>query len=159
MAQSFSADADPSAVEREEARHLSIVAGVDGGAIADEMTSVVHLDEWRAPYEAVNEQLQTLGYPVAIPVGDALPEVEDESADVHEAAVLDIRVAQLRRHLKRMDPLKTRVICMKYGVFGSKQYSLPQISQRTGLSEWAVRKLADTGLLELQAAFGVTDDA
>jgi DNA-directed RNA polymerase specialized sigma24 family protein len=160
MAQSFSAGTNRRTLaEREEARQFSIVSGVDEDAIADDATSVVHLDEWRAPYEVVNEQLQAQGFPIAIPFGDNPPEVGDETADVHEAAVLDIRVAQLRRHLSRMTPLQRRVICMRWGVFGHKQYSLPEISQRTGLSVWTVRKLTDSGLRDLQMAFGVADDA
>src|SRR5437879_5512889 len=44
-----------------------------------------------------DERLLAHGLPVAFPVGDEMPDGVDDDADCHEAAVVSIEVARLRR--------------------------------------------------------------
>ena len=101
-----------------------------------------------------DEALLALGLPVATSAGDELPDLIDEDADVNEAAVINIRIARLHRHLHAMDPLDSKVMRLVWGI-GCPAHTQLQAAERTGLSRAGVRNALDRGMRELRVRFGV----
>jgi DNA-directed RNA polymerase specialized sigma24 family protein len=128
---------------------MSLVFEDDFDELPPELSS-----SW-AEENSLDEALLAQGFPVAQPFGDALPDQVDESADVHEAAVVNIETARLRRFLKQMDPLRSKIIRLGWGLDGPP-HSQQEIAARTGLSRAAVRRHLDEGLAELRERFGVS---
>lgn len=105
--------------------------------------------------ELLDEQLLALGLPVAIAVGDAIPDVEDEQGDVHSAAVINIRTAQLHRHLQEMSPLHSKVVCLFWGIGRERAHSQIEIAQHIGMSRASVQRLLTQGMTDLCRRFDV----
>jgi len=77
-------------------------------------------------------QLLGAGLPVALPVGDRLPELDDPSADVHEQAVTNIQTGALYKHLREMPRLEARVVRLVWGI-GCRPHSHARAAEKTGI--------------------------
>lgn len=91
---------------------------------------------------------------MALPAGNEVPDVVDEGADVHEAAVLNIRTALLHRFLRDMSPLDGKVIRLVWGI-GCRTHTRAETATTTGLSREAVNRALARGMGELRVRFGV----
>jgi hypothetical protein len=149
MATSFASEQDLIEVELDEALHPSLLTE-DGKA--DDV-----VDRWEQPTAVLDEQLLALGYPVAVSIGDELPEVEDETASVPAAVEARADIAELRRNFDELDPLTRWTLCMFHGVFGHARLNQPQIARATGLSVWKVGRLCRAGMADLRERYGVTE--
>ncbi len=129
-----------------------------GGVFEDDFDTLPPELSTSWPESSFEQWLLALGYPVAVAVGDDLPEQIDESADVHEAAVVNIESARVRRFLAEMDPLISKAMRLSWGLDGPS-YSQDQIAERMGLTRAIVRRLLDEGLAELRVRFGVAHPA
>lgn len=103
-----------------------------------------------------DELLLAAGLPLAFPAGDDLPEGEDEDADPFRAAVVSIEVARLRRFLSEMEPLHSKVVRLRWGLFGERPHSMQAVANRVGLSRTTVRRLHDRAIADLCCRFGPT---
>jgi len=116
-------------------------------------------DEFLAPHGDAGELEQALaglGIPVAVPVGDMLPDRVDETVDVHEAAVINIEIAQLRRFLRELPPLDGKVMRLVWGI-GCRPHTRGEAAESTGLSRVGVRDALTRGMSELRMRFGVEE--
>lgn len=118
-----------------------------------ERTSVSFDDAWHQ-LRADEEAILALGLPVALAVGDELPEVADEDVDVHEAAVLNIQTARLHRYLREMAPFDSKVIRLVWGI-GCRPQTQAETATTTGASRAAVGRALQRGMRELRLRFGV----
>jgi hypothetical protein len=104
---------------------------------------------------ASDEALAELGYPVVVLAGDELPDRVDETADCHEAAVINIEIARLRRYLREMEPVRSNVVRLSWGVDCERRHTQREVAARTGISQASVCRLLDAGMAELRRRFGV----
>jgi len=104
-----------------------------------------------------DEALLELGYPVAVLAGDHMPDCVDESADCHRAAVINIEAARLRRYLREMEPVRSIVVRLTYGIGCDHAYTQREVAAHTGLSQASVCRVLDLAMAELRRRFGVRD--
>jgi len=97
------------------------------------------------------------GLPVAVQVGDELADHPDETADCHEAAVISIETARLRRFPREMHPLRRKVVGLTWGIGTERPQSQREIARRTGLAQASVRRTLDAAMAELRSRFGVEE--
>lgn len=99
------------------------------------------------------QHLLALGFPVAFAAGDELPDTVDQDADVYEAAVVNIEVARLHRHLRLLPEMERRVVMLQWGI-GCTPHTEGQLAARTGLAPGSVARVAQRGLRMLRESYG-----
>lgn len=109
-------------------------------------------DSWEL-LRSDEEALLALGLPVALPAGDDLPDLIDEDADVHQAAVVSIQTAQLHRYLREMDPWDSKVMRLVWGI-GCPPHTQMEAAARTGRTRAAIRGALARSMDELGLRFG-----
>lgn len=77
---------------------------------------------------------------------ELLERLPDLDADPHEQTVVSLEAARLRRELRRLPAYEREIVCHRYGVAGRPALSASELAERFGLSEAAVRALAERGL-------------
>lgn len=122
-------------------------------AVEEKLPSQSSGSAWQ-DLRADEEALPAHGLPVALAAGHEFPEVVDEDADVHEAAVLNIQTARLHRYLRDMPPMDSKVVRLIWGI-GCRPHTRAETATTTGLSRKAVNRALVRGMRELRVRFGV----
>jgi RNA polymerase sigma factor (sigma-70 family) len=104
--------------------------------------------------DALDEALLAEGLPVAFPYGDQPPELPDEDADVHEAAVRSIEHARLHRYIRQLPPADSKALRLYWGL-GGAPHSQGEVAERMGLTHDAVRWMLNRAMRALRVQYGV----
>jgi len=104
--------------------------------------------------DALDEALLAEGLPVAFPYGDQPPELPDEDADVHKAAVRSIEHARLHRYIRQLPPTDNKALRLYWGI-GGEPHSQGEVAERMGLTLDAVRWTLNRAMRALRAHYGV----
>lgn len=122
--------------------------------LADEELSESELAARNWQPDALDEALLAEGLPVAFPYGDQPPELPDEDADVHEAAVRSIEHARLHRYIRQLPPADNKALRLYWGI-GGEPHSQGEVAERMGLTPDAVRWMLNRAMRALRAQYGV----
>lgn len=109
-------------------------------------------------FSDLDKRLLASGYPVAFPAGDLAEVADTDAAEEADAEVIDIRVGQLRRFLREMPALQSKVIRLYWGVGCERPHSQAEVAQRVGISQASVSRALAAGLAELCRRFEVPAD-
>jgi RNA polymerase sigma factor (sigma-70 family) len=88
-----------------------------------------------------------------VPAGRHYTEVADPDADVHEAAVINIEAARVRRQIRRLPTIERRVIRWRYGIECDK-LTVREIAARMGIGKSTVSDIEARALDRLRAQLG-----
>lgn len=90
--------------------------------------------------------------------GQLVQQLPDPDADVHDAAVINIEAARVRRFVRALPMLERKVIAARYGLTG-EPLSCRQVSARLGLSRSTVSDIEQRALQRLRGMYDLPDAA
>lgn len=83
--------------------------------------------------------------------------IDQHPADAADHATLrlerDDDIAKIRRLLDDLDPVHVRVMCMRFGLDGTKPYTLKETGRAVGLTRERVRQIEQRALEQIRQAF------
>jgi len=90
--------------------------------------------------------------------GQLVQQLPDPDADVHQAAVVNIEAARVRRFVRSLPMLERKVIAARYGLTG-EPLSCRQVGVRLGLSRSTVSDIEQRALQRLRGMYDLPDAA
>ncbi len=91
-------------------------------------------------------------------LGQLLEELPDLDHDVHEAAVINIEAARVRRFVRNLPMLERKVIAARYGLTGEPM-SCRQLAARLGISRSSISAIEQRALERLRGMYELPDAA
>ena len=94
-----------------------------------------------------------------ITLGELLAQLPDPDVDVHEAAVVSIERARVRRFVRSLPAHERKVIALRYGLAGEPELSCRQVAARLGISRSGVSDIEQRALARLRGLYGLPEAA
>jgi RNA polymerase sigma factor (sigma-70 family) len=91
-------------------------------------------------------------------LGHLLEKLPDLDADVHEAVVVNLEAARVRRFVRQLPVLERKVIASRYGLVGDEM-SCRQLAETLGISRSNVSAIEQRALDRLRGMYDIPEAA